>query len=277
MNYRLRCSATIFFAASACCAMATNISNLNNWTLVEDPFDPGMTGMVDSHSQATLMAVGSIPSGTDIGFQSVDEVDVANSTNGYYFSPTNDFTVAIDFDLTAVDSMGAGGIGFGVGEDGDGTDSAGVGLGIINGLPTLLATAGRTNDADLPIQFFSSAPMGFGRFFVRYTSATGDITLGVSGTPGAGMADETKVFATVQNDWDDEPLLLSFFLRSQAIDSLSIPGIPPLSGTSVTAVFSNLEVLDGEPIGVIPEPSALMLVTTMASCLILSHRRKLST
>ena len=62
----------------------------------------------------------------------------------------------------------------------------------------------------------------------------------------------------IQDSWDDEPLHVTFFLRSQEVSPL-----PELTMGSLTAVFSNFEVLKGNAIRV-PEPAtatgALMLL-----------------
>ena len=270
MNRPLRFATLLLIGLAPSLAAAT-ITNLSDWTLAEDPPNTAMSGMIDSPTQATLEAAGSVPSGTDIGFQSVDGPSVAASTGCYYFSPASDFSVAIDYNLSAVASSGGGGIGLGIGEDRAGVNSAGVGLAFINGLPTLLATAARIDNDDEPIASFGT-PMGFGRFFVSYDSASGDITAGFSGTPGAATPDTTSVIAGIQDQWDDEPLLVSFFLRSQEFSlAPTLPSVPPLSGTSVTAVFSNFEVLSGTPVPVIPEPAAIVLA--LCGACVLGHAR----
>lgn len=245
---------SLCFVAFGGPAVAAAITDLQQWSLIEDPEHPNFSATVDA-SGATLSSTGPVPSATDIGYASVNGDDVAGSTGGYYFDPASDFVVAIDFDLSAASAVGGSAIGFGVGEDIDGTDSAGVVLGILNGAPTLYSTAGRVGNVDEPLELFAQGGTTAGRMFVNYSAATGDIVLGVSPNAGDGMATEVKLLQGIQNRWDDDPLLVSFFLRSQAVSPF-----PAISSGSLDAVFSNLEVLAGTPIAVIPEPTSLALI-----------------
>ena len=234
---------------------AAPITDLAGWTLLQDPPHPGMTGSVGVSGEASLLASGAVPSGTDIGYASVNGPDVAASTAGRYFDPAAAFSVAIDFDVSATGSVGAGAIGFGIGEDAAGADSAGVGLVIVNGAPTAFGTAARVADVDQPIEAFPTLPFSSGRFFVSYSPAA-DIVLGVNATPGAAAPSLTRSLSGLQAQWDGEPLLVSFFLRSQSA--------PPLAGAlgagQLGAVFSNFQVLSGTPIAVVPEVSAAGLI-----------------
>jgi hypothetical protein len=227
------------------------------WSLVKDPPNINMQAvapyLVPTGQGASLLATGSVPSGTDIGFASLGGSPAA-VTKGFYFDPLQSFSVAIDYQFSATSSIGAGGIGFGIGEDLDGTDSAGVGMGFVNGSPLAYSTAARVNDVDQPFELFTTAPASDGRFFVEYDSATKNVVLGVSATPGAVAPMETKTLAGTGADWDDEPLLVSFFLRSQSVSILSA-----LQSGDVRALFSNFEVLSGEPITIVPEPAASLL------------------
>ena len=245
--------------------LAASITDLTMWTLLEDPPHPGMTALVSSPTSARLNTDGPVPSGTDIGYASVNGADVASSTSGYYFDPASDFAVAIDFDLLTRSTTGAGGIGFGIGEDTNGTDSAGVGLGFIDGVPISFSTAGRVGNANQPLQLFSTAPDASvsaggaimeadGRIFVEYEASSGDVIVGVSTTPGSATPDETKTLTGIGAQWDDEPLLVSFFSRSQSV--LIVPGIQ--SGL-IRATFSNVTVLGGTPIPAVPEPTAALV------------------
>lgn len=248
-------------------ASASSITDLTTWTLLEDPPHPRMSGFVSGPNSALLDATGPVPSGTDIGYASVNGADVASSTAGHYFDPASDFAVAIDFDILTRSTTGAGGIGFGIGEDAGGTDSAGVGLGFINAALVSFATAGRVNDADEPLQLFATGPDATssagggimnadGRFFVEYVASSGDVIVGVSTTPGAATPDETKTLTGIAAQWDDEPLLVSFFSRSQAV--LIVPG---LESGLVRTTFSDVTVLSGTPIPAVPEPSAAILAS----------------
>ncbi|TWT43203.1 PEP-CTERM sorting domain-containing protein [Botrimarina hoheduenensis] len=263
---RFVCATLLALATSA--ASAASITDLNAWTQLQDPPHPGMAGVVDNASQVTLTATGAVPSGTDIGYASVNGPDVAGSTGGYYFDPAQSFVVAIDFDLSAGGSIGGGGIGFGIGEDVGGTDSAGVGLALLNGAPLLFSAASRVNDIDQPLSNFAAAATASGRLFVNYNAATGDITLGVNAMQGVGMASDTVTLAGLQNLWDDEPLLVSFFLRSQAAGP-----IPALTAGSLEAVFSNFEVLSGTPLTVVPEPASLFLTVLVGGAGLICRRR----
>lgn len=235
-------------ALVASVASAAPITDLTSWTLTEDPPHPNLSLVLQSPLEFGLRADGAVPSGADIGAATVDGPDVAGSTAGYYFDPSNDFHVAIDFDLTSVSATGAGGIGFGIGEDTAGVDSAGVGLAILNGAPLLFATAGRVNDVTQAPETLVGG-FGRGRFFVEYRSATGDVVVGVNATPGAAAPAVVETINAIQTAWDDQPLLASFFLRSQAVNPL-----PALTSGTIDAVFSNFEVLAGTPIAV-PEPT----------------------
>jgi len=250
-------------------AQAASITDFRTWTPIADPVHPGMSGMVTFIENddlpapalvqlARLSATGAIPSGTDIGYASISGDDVAGSTGGYYFDPAFDFSVAVDFNFTGKASTGAGGLGFGIGEDIDGTDSAGIGLGFLNGAAVLFATAGRVDDVDQAIESIVSG-FGSGRLFVEYDSVTGDVMVGVNASQGTPAPGVFKTLAGIQKQWDDEPLLVSFFLRSQALD-IQVGGfVPALSSGQVNATFSNFEVLSGTPIAIVPEPTTSLL------------------
>lgn len=256
----------VLIALSASLSPAASIGDLADWTMIEDPAHPGMSASVDIFGVGVLTGDGAVPSGTDIGYASVNGSDVASSTAGFYFDPSTSFSLAITFDFSAMSSIGAGGIGFGIGEDIDGTDSAGVGLAFINGVPALIATAGRVNDVDEPLSTFATMPVALGRFFVEYDSVTQDVILGVSNSPGSATPLETKTLAGIGSQWDGEPLLASFFLRSQ-----SAIIVPSLSSGQVEAQFSNLTVLSGTPIS-IPEPATSFLAISGALGVLASRR-----
>lgn len=244
-------------------APAASLTDLTTWTEVEDPAHPGLSSTVDSASQITLSADGAIPAATDIGYQSVDGATVAGSTTGYYFSVLEDFSLAIDFDVTAANSVGLAAIGFGIGEDGAGANSAGAALAVFNGSPFAFSGGARVNDVTLAPSVLGVAPVTSGRFFIEFDASSGDITFGVSATPGAATPDTFGTFAgaAVQNNWNGDDLLASFFLRSDTAP----PILPtPLSAGTVDAVFSNLEVLSGTARAVIPEPSTGLLAAGLA-------------
>jgi hypothetical protein len=234
------------------------IDDFNSWTFSQDPPHDGMTGSVENASQTTLSASGAIPAGTDVAFQSVDENLVADSTSGNYFSSANDFHIAVDFDVTTANSQGLAAIGFGIGEDAAGANSAGPGLAIFNGGPLAFSGGARINDVTQAPALFGPAATTSGRLFVRYDIATGDIIFGVNTTPGAAAPSDTGVFLGLQNSWNDKDLLVSFFLRSDAVV------FPALSAGTVDAVFSNFEVLDGTAIAAVPEPGTFALLLSAA-------------
>ena len=160
--------------------------------------------------------------------------------------------------------MGGGGIGFGVGEDLMGANSTGVGLAFADSTLVGYGASGRVDDIDQFISFFTSPATLTGRFFVNYNSTTREFTLGISNTQGDGMSTESVISSVLQSDWNDKPLLVSFFLRSEEVQIPSTTTIPALSSGIVNSIFSNFEVLNGAPIK-IPEPNAcsLMLLALM--------------
>ena len=140
------CFAAICWMAYAAPVLAGSITDFFNWTQVQDPPHAGMTGGVDTALQVTLTATGAVPAATDIGYQSVNGVDVAGSTAGNYFSPAQDFQIAVDFNVSTLSSVGFAAIGFGIGEDGAGMNSAGPLLAIANGTAFGFLGGARTND-----------------------------------------------------------------------------------------------------------------------------------
>lgn len=240
------------------------ILDLTTWTQVQDPPNVNFTASATS-TQATLLAgSGAVPSGTDIGYQSVNGLTPATSTAGHAFDPASNFSVAIDFNL-AFSNTPTGGlaIGFGIGEDGDGEDSAGVVMLTKNGAPQLFfAGAARINDVTQPPQGIFVGASLTGSMFATYDATTGDITLGASPTPGAASPSGTTTFTGLQNAWDNTLLLSSFFLRSDATLG------PAWTSGNAQAVFSNFRVLGGSPT-VIPEPASIAMLAFGAMLLLL--------
>lgn len=236
---------------------AGSITDFENWTKVEDPPHAGMTG-TRSSTQVTLTAIGPVPAGTDIGYQSVNGNAVAGSSSGNYFSAGQDFHIAVDFAVNAAGSSGFAAIGFGIGEDIDGMNSAGPLLGISNGNALGFFGGARTNDVtDLGLlSIFGNLS---GRFFVSYDSPSGNIIYGVGAT-GSLTPSLSGTFSGLQNNWNNQDLLVSLFLRSDELiyPPLSI-NIPSLISGEVSAVFSNFTVLDGAAVSVVPLPAAVWL------------------
>ncbi|MEO1236409.1 MAG: hypothetical protein AAFX76_06425 [Planctomycetota bacterium] len=237
------------------------LTGLTSFTLLEDPPNANLTAAFGSGGEAVLTANGAVPDGVDIGLASVDGPTVSGSTSGFFFAPDTDFSIAIDYAVAFDGSVGAGGIGFGIGVDADGADSAGIGLAFNNGGVLGTASAGRVGDEDTPVGPITilTGPAS-GRFFVGYDADAGAATVGLSATPGAGVPDGSLPAAPpiteIADAFEGQPLLVSFFLRSEQLTvPLTSTVLPPLSAGTVTATFSNLEVLAGTPIAV-PEPAA---------------------
>jgi len=243
------------------------LTDLQTWTQVQDPADPHFTGLATA-TQVTLSASGGpVPGGTDIGYQSVNGKTPGASSLGYAFSPGADFALAIDFAITFGNTpVGYLGLGFGIGEDRDGMNSAGVAVLFDDGSPALIfAAAARIDDINqlpLGLPVLASAT---GSMFVSYQAASGNVTLGASGSQGATSPTGTATFTGIQNDWDDGDLLVSFFLRSDG--SL---GTAWQSGTA-DALFSNLRVLSGTPLAV-PAPPPLALLALGLAALAVRRR-----
>lgn len=249
--------------AGACLPVSAcaDIVNFNEWTLVEDPPHQNFTNSVDSSSQITLSAIaGPIPSGTDIGYQSVNGSDVANSISGWAFDPAFDFAVAVDFNLSFGSPTGGFSIGMGIGEDSDGTDSAGVILASLNGGFLTFVGAARANDVTQPPVPIGVAGQANGRFIVSYDAASGDVILGVS-TNGDDTPEGIGTFDGIQDTWDDESLLVSFFARGDN-------GLVSWSSGTADAVFTNFHVTSGTPFAV-PEPSTFYLAILSLLSLVL--------
>lgn len=235
------------------------VSDLTAWDLVEDPGHPNLSAS-RSASSAVLTADGAVPNAFDIGYASVNGLEVGNATQGYYFSPNEDFEIRIDFDVSAVSSVGGGGFGFGVGEDRNGENSVGVAGAVANGSIVDFFTAGRTGNVPILPADYSLSGVDQGRMAVQYFSSTGNFWLKVTDLTGGGAVTITRQLAGIQNNWDDKPLLASFFLRSD--DTLGAP----LASGQLTATFSNFTVVSGTPITV-PEPTAVGLLLLGLACL----------
>lgn len=260
-------------AALACTiAHAGSITDLSQWRLVEDPPNANFTA-TDDITSATLNATGGpISPGTDIGYQSVSGGTVAGSGSGFYFSPDASFSLAIDYAFAfGPSASGTLGIGFGIGEDIDGADSAGVAMLVDSFFRTpVFGAAGRVNDSNVtPIALGSGSLAG--SMFLEYVAGTGSIVVGYSSTPGGGSPTSSGTFASLQDLWDDDDLLVSFFLRSET------GLISGWQGGTAEAVFSNLRVLSGTPreIGTpagAPLPPSLALLAP-GLLLLRRHRR----
>ena len=255
------------------------IEDFGQWTLLEDPPNALFSASSSSNS-VTLSAASdtltSVPSGTDIGFASINGPTFAASDFGYGFDPSANFKIMVDYDLSFLPSVGGGlVIGFGVGEDTDGANSAGVVYATNNGIPLLVSTAARVNDeTQLPTIFSPNKPL-VGSFSVEYYANSGSIWVG-TGDFGANIQTESKEITDIQNQWGDAVLFPSVFLRSQ-----NLGGGEWSSGASTgsaEAVFSNFRIINGEEIratNVIPEPQTYAaLGGLLALLLALRYRRR---
>ena len=254
-------------------AASAGIMNFNEWSIVEDPAHANFSSSVDSSSQITLSATGgAIPAGTDIGYQSVDGADVASSTSGWAFDPAFDFAVAVDYDLSFISPIGGFSIGMGIGEDQAGTDSAGIFLASLHGGFLTFAGAARDNDSLVASGVLGYGGISTGRFIISYDSASGNVTAGVSGD-GDDTPDGIEVLSGVQNLWDEEALLVSFFARGDN-------GEFDWDSGTADAVFTNFHVISGSPLDVsqlvaVPEPTAILLGAIGLLALGLIGRRRM--
>ena len=249
MNVRVVTAGVV--AVGLCAHFATaDIGDFTNWTQVQDPPNANFTGSTTMIDASLFAGDGAVPNATDIGYQSVNGVTPATSTAGYMFDYTQSFSLAIDYDLSFTNNpSGVLSLGFGIGEDGLGMNSAGIVMATQNGSPLgPFAGAARANDNDAG-SFVTALPSTLsGSLFVSYDAVTGTITAGASQTPGAAAPAATGNFDMLQDQWNDENLLASFFIRSGPL--------VPWSGGNGEAVFSNFRVLEGEAIR-IPAPSAV--------------------
>ncbi|MEM9586609.1 MAG: hypothetical protein AAGA03_04955 [Planctomycetota bacterium] len=235
-------------------ALQAAVADLDRWTLVQDPPHPGLTATATA-SAVTLSAGNvAIPSGTDIGFQGVNGQTAAVSTSGFAFDSASDVSVAIDYEWFFSGSpVGVLGLGFGIGEDRDGMNSAGVALLTSSGVPALSFGASRVADATqapLPFSFSSLS----GTLFVDYYAANGDVFVGAAPTPSASAPTTGATLIGIQNSWNDQDLLVSFFVRSDQI----LPG-SNWQGGQADATFSNFRVFEGT-VTAVPEPIAMPLI-----------------
>lgn len=258
-------------------AVAANaaITDFNSWTLVQDPAHPGFTASV-TPTTATLSAGNlAVPGGTDIGLQSVNGYTPAASTQGFYFSPNADFSLAIDYQWSFSNSpSGFLGLGFGIGEDADGMNSAGVAMLTSDGSPYLtFGGAARVNDVDQPPLVlgnpFVAPASAAGTLFVEYTAASGDVTVGAATSQGAAAPAVFDDFVGIGNQWSGGNLIASFFIRSDE---------PPMgtawNSGNADAVFTNFRILSGNAVA-IPEPSTA-IGSCVLVCLLLSRRTRRS-
>ena len=169
--------------------------------------------------------------------------------------------LAVDFDWNfSATPSGLLGLGFGIGEDSDGANSVGVIMTTLNGSPFRdFGGAARVNDnLDSALELPTSASDS-GTLFLEYQASSGNVIVGASQSTGASLPDSTDLFPGIQRKWNDENLLVSLFIRSDAIPPL----LPHWQSGQADAVFSNLRVLTGSPTA-IPEPGRS--IALLADC-----------
>lgn len=266
-------SARLLTAVAACAITASAtaaIDDFTTWDLYEDVSSPtaaqaaAMTGSAAPNlAQLNFTDDVDQDAGFDIGYSSVNANTVGGATSGYYFSAANDFSVSVDFAVTLTNPNGVVAIGLGVGEDRTGVNSAGIGFGMATfGLTGSAFRGAATNndvattrDLNAPVFAFVSGSTYSGTLNVAYDAATGDITVGAVGDGSSSTTTFTK--AADLTDWAGDDLLVSFFLRSDAVTS-PLP-IGPWTGQSAEADFLNFTVSQGTATQV-PEPTSLALL-----------------
>lgn len=243
-----------------------DIVDFGHWTMIEDPADPLLEAQVDSASQATLRLLdGTIGFGRDIGYASLNGLNETTSTQGYYFRTDADFRIAVDYQINFSAASGGMSIGLGIGEDILGTDSAGIALLTQNGNPATYLAAARVDDADVDNTFLAETALDTGRFLVDYQAATGDVMVGIS-VDGDDVAEEWVTYSNLQDSWDDEGLLVSFFARGDN-------GLTNWGGGTADAIFTDFHVITGSATAV-PEPSTVCIVAMLAGGIALRRRRQ---
>lgn len=266
--------AMVWLALTSTPGFAASFTNFTDWTSFDDPPNANFSSSSTSTSATFNAANGPIPTGTDIGFASIDENTAATSTQGFVFSTTSSFTLAVSYNLILNAAVGNIGLGFGIGEDVTGMNSAGVafqsadtGFGRFNGV----AGAARVNDVGIGgTPALASFVDANGTMFLTYDGTNGNITLGWADAVdslSASVPDITFTGSTVSDNWNNEPLLVSIFMRSDATG-----GSAWTSGTA-EGVFSNLRVISGSPI-VVPEPSSALLASLGLGFLALRRQRR---
>ena len=174
-------------------------------------------------------------------------------------------------------------LGLGVGEDRKGVNSAGIGMSQITAFGFDFASfqGAFTNNDNANIRSLTdsvnpsgTAPTYAGTLSVAYDvdPLTNEftITVGATGTTGSTTSFTSTGDLTA---WVGDDLLVSFFLRSDsfvATGGLFPVTVPPWTGTSAQASFSNLAV-SGNAIQV-PEPTSLGLLA-LSSLAVMRRRR----
>jgi hypothetical protein len=266
-------------AATLCCAIAApaaigQIDDLNNWEFYRDPPSPPTVSQINNSTGTNATNLAELnflndedfPDGYDIGYSSINANTVGEATSGYYFDPTQNFTIRMHFTLNVTDPAGFVGIGLGIGEDRKGVNSAGIGFGVGEGsIIDAAAYAGAATNDNAAMTSLLSLPEAFdneyfGSLSVSYDALSGDVTVGAAqflGAPDPLAPTQTVTFSglTDLSAWNGtDGLVVSFFLRSDD---------PPLydnwTGQAANATFFDFTVIDGAAIQV-PEPTSLALL-----------------
>ncbi|MEM6392888.1 MAG: PEP-CTERM sorting domain-containing protein [Planctomycetota bacterium] len=249
-------AATLVLAAAP--LASAQITDLNNWFLVEDDPNGSLTATVaPDGSSVTLSINGPINANDDIGLSTINGFDAGTSSLGFAFDPAQSFRAAIDFNVSnTAGILGSLALGFGLGEDIDGTDSVGAGILLVPSLPAtqgfVAALDGDTLVGSFPL---SGVPTFPGSLIVDYDAGTGNVLAGYAG-PGDSDFVQVGPPAPVGPLWDNEPLILSLFINGGAPVGT---GVSAVVNGPATVTFSNPRVIPGSPF-VIPEPSAIALL-----------------
>lgn len=274
----LTTAAACAIAASAATSASATINDLTTWQFYYDN-DPGPGPLQDATTgsaapnlaQLNFLNDVDVPAGYDIGFSSINANTVAQATSGYYFSAAEDFSVSLDFSLTLADRNGMVALGLGVGEDRKGVNSAGIGMSQITAFGFDFANfqGAFTNNDNANIRSLANsvnpsgtAPTYAGTLSVAYDvdPLTNEFTITVGAT-GLNTSSTTITSTGDLTAWAGDDLLVSFFLRSDSFVATGGPfpvTVPPWTGTSAQASFSNLTVTGSAT--QVPEPTSLALL-----------------
>lgn len=244
-----------------------DITDFTNWSIVEDPPNDNLSASVTAAEAVLVAANGAVPNAADIGYKSINGPNALSSTQGYAFSPSADFSIAVDYDwVFSGNPVGFLSLGFGVGEDDNGEDSVGAVMVTSGGSPLGNFSGGARVDNMSEIKGTAVAASSSGSLFVSYDSASGDMTIGGSQSKGAAAPDTggSATYDGIQNQWNDRDLFASFFIRS---DPFTWQG-----GGTAEATFSNFRILNGASQAV-PEPTSLTVLFLFGTGLGLRRRR----
>jgi hypothetical protein len=271
MYYPFAILFSVILAFSMVASTSADITDFTSWHLVEDPADANLSASVATSTASLTAGPGSVDVGNDIGYATIDGNTASTSSKGFVFDIDNDFELAMTYDLTFGSASGALGLGFGIGEEISGENSAGIAMITNNGSPFFnFAGAARTNNMNQAVRDTGLAASLSGTLFVGYDAATGNINLGAARSKEANAAEATVTYLELQDEWNDQQLIVSFFIRSDAIPILAPNG---WGGGQAEAVFSNFRVLNGSATA-IPEPGTWSVALALSGIAVCRRRRK---